>query len=217
MEVGKMPKEKNTKKVKKVTNYKFELKSLLMPALIITIICLISATILVGTYEITKPIIEANNEKRADAARSQVFSLAGAQGFSEISDEELLKDFEGKLPDGLIKVYVANNNKGMVLTTEDKGFGGSILVVTGIDNKGKITGIAITDHKETPGLGTKAMTVEFLDQYMGKIKIDSSKEAKQDVAIDAVTGATVSSDAVYRAVEKALLSYKGLGGVLNDF
>lgn len=212
-----MPKEKNTKKVKKVTNYKFELKSLLMPALIITIICLISATILVGTYEITKPIIEANNEKRADAARSQVFSLAGAQGFSEISDEELLKDFEGKLPDGLIKVYVANNNKGMVLTTEDKGFGGSILVVTGIDNKGKITGIAITDHKETPGLGTKAMTVEFLDQYMGKIKIDSSKEAKQDVAIDAVTGATVSSDAVYRAVEKALLSYKGLGGVLNDF
>lgn len=170
-----MPKEKNTKKVKKVTNYKFELKSLLMPALIITIICLISATILVGTYEITKPIIEANNEKRADAARSQVFSLAGAQGFSEISDEELLKDFEGKLPDGLIKVYVANNNKGMVLTTEDKGFGGSILVVTGIDNKGKITGIAITDHKETPGLGTKAMTVEFLDQYMEKLKLIPQK------------------------------------------
>jgi electron transport complex protein RnfG len=217
MEVGKMPKEKKAKKVKKAINYKLELKSLLMPALIITIICLVSATILVGTYEITKPIIEANNEKRADAARSQVFSLAGSQGFSEISNEELIKDFEGRLPDGLIKVYVANNNKGMVLTTEDKGFGGSILVVTGIDNKGKITGIAITDHKETPGLGTKAMTVEFLDQYMGKIKIDSSKDAKQDVAIDAVTGATVSSDAVYRAVEKALLSYKGLGGVPNDF
>lgn len=212
-----MPKEKKAKKVKKAINYKLELKSLLMPALIITIICLVSATILVGTYEITKPIIEANNEKRADAARSQVFSLAGSQGFSEISNEELIKDFEGRLPDGLIKVYVANNNKGMVLTTEDKGFGGSILVVTGIDNKGKITGIAITDHKETPGLGTKAMTVEFLDQYMGKIKIDSSKDAKQDVAIDAVTGATVSSDAVYRAVEKALLSYKGLGGVPNDF
>jgi electron transport complex protein RnfG len=217
MEVGKMPKEKKAKKVKKAINYKLELKSLLMPALIITIICLVSATILVGTYEITKPIIEANNEKRADAARSQVFSLAGSQGFSEISNEELIKDFEGRLPDGLIKVYVANNNKGMVLTTEDKGFGGSILVITGIDNKGKITGIAITDHKETPGLGTKAMTVEFLDQYMGKIKIDSSKDAKQDVAIDAVTGATVSSDAVYRAVEKALLSYKGLGGVPNDF
>ena len=212
-----MLKEKKAKKVKKAINYKLELKSLLMPALIITIICLVSATILVGTYEITKPIIEANNEKRADAARSQVFSLAGSQGFSEISNEELIKDFEGRLPDGLIKVYVANNNKGMVLTTEDKGFGGSILVVTGIDNKGKITGIAITDHKETPGLGTKAMTVEFLDQYMGKIKIDSSKDAKQDVAIDAVTGATVSSDAVYRAVEKALLSYKGLGGVPNDF
>ena len=212
-----MPKEKKAKKVKKAINYKLELKSLLMPALIITIICLVSATILVGTYEITKPIIEANNEKRADAARSQVFSLAGSQGFSEISNEELIKDFEGRLPDGLIKVYVANNNKGMVLTTEDKGFGGSILVITGIDNKGKITGIAITDHKETPGLGTKAMTVEFLDQYMGKIKIDSSKDAKQDVAIDAVTGATVSSDAVYRAVEKALLSYKGLGGVPNDF
>jgi electron transport complex protein RnfG len=217
MEVGKMLKEKKAKKVKKAINYKLELKSLLTPALIITIICLVSASILVGTYEITKPIIEANNTKRADAARSQVFSLGGSQGFSEISNEELLKDFEGTLPDGLIDVYRANNNKGMVLTTEDRGFGGSILVVTGIDNKGKITGITITDHKETPGLGTKAMTVDFLSQYIGKIKIDSSKDAKQDVAIDAVTGATVSSDAIYRAVEKALLSYKVLGGVPNDF
>lgn len=195
---------------------KSEFKSLLTPVAIITLICLISVTILVGTYQITKPIIETNNAKRADAARGQVFSQAGVQGFSEIPEEKLLKLFKGKLPDGLVNVHVANNSKGMVITTEDKGFGGSIIVVTGLDNKGKITGITITDHTETPGLGTKAMTVDFLSQYLGKTTIDSSMDANKDEAIDAVTGATVSSNAVYRAVEKALLSYKGLGGVPDD-
>lgn len=207
----------NEKKAKSTINYKLEIKSLLIPTIIITIICLVSATILVGTYEITKPIIDANNAKRANAARSEVFSKAGTQGFSEIPEENLLKLFKGKLPEGLVNVYIANNNQGMVVTTEDKGFGGSIIVVTGIDMDGKITGIAITDHTETPGLGTKAMTVEFLSQFMGKIKIDSSQDASKDVAIDAITGATVTSDAVFRAVDKALLSYKGLGGVPNDF
>lgn len=194
-----------------------EVKAMLIPALIITIICLVSATILVGTYEITKPIIEANNAKRADAARSEVFSQAGTQGFSEIPEENLFKMFKNKLPEGLVNVYIANNNTGMVITSVDKGFGGPLFVVTGIDKNGKITGIAITDHKETPGLGTKPMTVDFLDQYIGKTKIDSSPNADRDEAIDAVTGATVSSNAIYRAVEKALASYKGLGGVPNDF
>ncbi len=194
-----------------------EIKSMLIPALIITIICLVSASILVGTYEITKPIIEANNAKRADAARSEVFPQGGAQGFSEIPQEELLKIFKGKMPEGLINVYMANNNKGMVITSVDKGFGGALFVVTGIDKNGKITGIAITDHKETPGLGTKPMTVDFLDQYIGKTKIDSSPNADKDEAIDAVTGATISSNAIYRAVEKALASYREIGGVPNDF
>lgn len=209
-----MPKEKV---LKKPINYKLEIKSLLIPALVITIICLVSATVLVGTYEITKPIIAENNAKRADVARSQVFSQAGTQGFSEIPQEELLELFKGKLPEGLLEVYIANNNKGMVITTRDKGFGGDLFVVTGVDKDGEITGIAVTDHKETPGLGTKAMTLEFLAQYMGKTTIDSSVDADKNEAIDAVTGVTVSCDAIFRAVDKALLSFKELGGVASEF
>lgn len=205
------------KKDDKVISQKSEIKTLLIPVLIITIICLVSVTILVATHEITKPIIEANDAKRADIARSEVFSKAGPQGFSEVPEEELLKLFKNKVPEGLVNVYVANNNEGMVITTEDKGFGGSIIVVTGIDKNGEITGITITDHTETPGLGTKAMTADFLSQYMGKTIIDSSADASKDEAIDAVTGATISSNAIFRAVDKALLSYEKLGGVPSEF
>lgn len=204
-----------TGKIRKFSRYEF--KSLLIPAVVITLICLVSATILVGTYEITKPIIETNNAKRAEAARIEVFSAAGSQGFWEIPKEKLPGLFEGNVPDGLVDIYVANNKTGVVITTEDKGFGGSIVVVTGIDKSGKITGINITDHTETPGLGTKAMTVEFLSQYMGKEKIDSSPNADKYTEIDAVTGATVSSNAVFRAVEKALKGYGELGGVPNVY
>ncbi len=209
-----MPKEK---KEKKARSGESKFRSLLIPTIVITIICLISVTILVWTYEITKPIIETNNAIRADAARSEVFSKAGSQGFSEVPQDKLQRLFKGDLPEGLINVYVANNNMGMVVTTEDKGFGGSMLVVTGIDKNGEITGVIITDHTETPGLGTKAMTVEFLSQYIDKTIIDSSIDADEGEAIDAVTGATISSNAVFRAVEKALMSYKGLGGVPSDF
>ena len=53
-----MPKEK---KEKKARSDESKFRSLLIPTIVITIICLISVTILVWTYEITKPIIETNN------------------------------------------------------------------------------------------------------------------------------------------------------------
>lgn len=192
------------------------IKNYLIPTGILTLICLVSVSILVGTYGMTKPVIDENNAIRADLARKEVFPMAGVLGFEELPLEQVKHFTGGQLPDGLVETYLSNNHGGMVMTTEDKGFGGTMKVITGVDSKGRITGITVTEHSETPGLGTKAMTPEFLSQYYGKSKITNDPEGAEGEFVDAVTGATVSSDAVYRAVEKALLAYEKMGGIPRE-
>ena len=185
----------------------------LMPVIVLTVICLVATATLVGTYGLTKPVIEKNNALRADRARVEVLEISGNQGFESYSYDEIKKMAKGKLPEGTVEVYVARNNLGMVITTEDRGFGGSLLVMTGIDKRGRIRGVKVLDHNETPGLGTKAMTKEFFSQYLFKDKIDNSVEASDDIRVDGITGATVTSEAVYRAVVKALTVYELIGGI----
>lgn len=176
-------------------------KEYIGPSLVLVVICLVVTAALAGTYQITKPVIEAITKANADAARAEVLP-SGAEGFSPVD-----KSFQ----EGIADVYTADNSSGVVITALDKGFGGEIAVMVGIDGSGQITGVKVLDHTETPGLGTKAMTETHLSQYRGKTKISNSSEA-DPTYIDAITGATVTSNAVFRAVDKALHQYAELGG-----
>ena len=175
-------------------------KESLAPSLTLVMLCLLVTVALSVTYEVTKPIIANITKANADAARSEVLP-AGAGGFTVI---------KGALMPGVVDIYAADNNSGKVITTVDKGYGGEIMVMTGIDAEGKIQGIKILVHKETPGLGTKAMTAKHLSQFIGQVKITNTGEAAA-ANIDAITGATLTSNGIYRAVDKALAQYHELG------
>ncbi len=177
-------------------------KELIAPSLVLVIMCFVITASLAGTYQMTKPIIEDINAKNADATRAVVMP-AGADGFTK---------FEGELAPNVVDMYKANNGSGMTFTTVDKGFGGTITVMVGVDANGAITGVKITDHTETPGLGNKAMTPEYLSQYIGQTAITRTDEAEK-TQIDAITGATVSSNAIFRATNTALIQYEKIGGV----
>jgi electron transport complex protein RnfG len=166
-------------------------KEYFQPTISLLIICLFVTVALAATYIVTAPIIAKVTKERADAARLLVLPNAKG-GFSP---------FEASFDDGIIDVYFAKDDTGAVITTRDKGFGGNIKVMTGFDNAGKITGIKLLEHKETPGLGTKVMADEYLGQYMGKSDLEN---------IDAITGVTISSMAMYRAVDKAMKQFKKL-------
>ncbi|NLP30772.1 MAG: RnfABCDGE type electron transport complex subunit G [Clostridiales bacterium] len=176
-------------------------KELIAPTLVLVIICLVVTAALAITYQITKPIIEEINLEKANLARAEVLP-EGAEGFSPLEGIELI--------DNVVEVYQANNGSGMIFTIVDKGFGGDITVMVGINSSKEIEGVKVTSHQETPGLGTKAMTVEHLSQYEGKVTI--SANPSDENGIDAVTGATVSSNAIFRAVETALEQFEKLGG-----
>ncbi len=171
------------------------------PTVILLIICLVISAALAVTYQVTLPQIEKINKETADAARMEV--LKGAESFTAK---------EGDLPEGVTEYYVEDNGLGVVVTAQNKSFGGTITVMVGIDSDGAITGVKVTDHADTPGLGTKAMTTEYLSQYKEITDLDDVDNIKKDSQVDHVTGASVSSNGIYGAVKYALAAYDEMGG-----
>ncbi len=169
--------------------------------IILFIICLVISGALAVTYQITAPQIEQINKETADAARMQV--LPEADSFTPA---------DGSLPDGVTEYYTADNGAGVVVTAQNSSFGGTMTVMVGIDPEGAVTGVTVTEHADTPGLGTKAMEPDYLKQYQGLTALDDVDSIKDDSQVDQVTGATVSSDGVYGAVKSALAAYEEMGG-----
>lgn len=106
-----------------------------------------------------------------------------------------------------------------------KGYGGKISFALGIDQYGATTGISITSQSETAGLGAKCEDEEFQKRFIDVYGISEtdelySKETPEENVIpdnegrerhlkskvQAITGATVTSRAITRAV-KGIIFY----------
>lgn len=178
-------------------------KDYIAPTLVLFLICFVATFALAGTYQVTKPVIDRITKLNADAARSEVLTTGKDGGFTEM---------QVPMEDGITEVYKAKNNSGIVCTAVVKGFSSGLTVMTGIDADGKVTGIKITSHQETPGLGTKAMTPEHLGLFHGAAAITMTNEDGK-TQVDAVTGATYSSKGIFKAVNLSLKEFAKIGGV----
>ena len=183
------------------------LKDFVIPVVVLVAICFAVTFLLAFTYGVTKPIIDENTAAAASEARKQV--LSEADNFKE-TDAELYVLEEGKVYAS--EVYTADNGAGMVVTVKSNSYGGTLTSMVGIGKDGKITGVVVTEHADTPGVGTKAHDAGHLKQYEGLSAL-TSEDVKADTEVDAVTGASVSSGAVHKAVYCALEQYKAMGGV----
>lgn len=172
------------------------------PTLVLAIICLVVTLLLSATYEITLPIIEENAIRTAEEARKEV--LPEADSFTLIEDS-----FDSiTLPDGvaIVDAYQADNGVGCTVTVTSKGYSSDALkVMVGIKEDGTIEKIKILNNAETPGLGSKVSNPEFADQFSG---MDNSMQNLQ-----MVSGATISSKAMQRAVETAFQIFEMVKGV----
>lgn len=109
------------------------------------------------------------------------------------------------------KVYASD--LGYAVEVAPAGFGGAIDMMVGIDREGKVLGIRIISHTETPGLGASAASENaageaFRGQFAGKE--GTLAVTKDGGEIDALTGATVTSRAVTAGVNAALACVAGL-------
>lgn len=121
-------------------------------------------------------------------------------------------------------VHKAEN--GFVIETVTYGYAGEITMFIGVNNEGKVTGLVVRDLSETFGLGAEALTDHvFLKQFLnsaGTFEVvtaapDAFSGATGEVAevegdtvgVDALTGATVTSKAIVRAVNSAVAYVTG--------
>lgn len=168
-------------------------KEFIVPAAVLTIICVVVSAALVLTNDVTKPIIEAAKIAEADAARVEV--LAGAKGFEKVTVS---------VP-GITEAYKASNGAGYVFTSETKGYGGSMFVMTGITAEGTVEKVKLMTNQETQGIGSAVGEDKYTGQYVGKdIKLEG---------VNAISGATISSGAFKSGVEAAFQAYAELAGV----
>jgi electron transport complex protein RnfG len=84
-----------------------------------------------------------------------------------------------------------------------KGYHELIEVMVGVGPDGKLTGISIMSHTETPGLGARIVEPEFTDQFKG-LDLDTTKLSAEGGKVDTLSGATSSTTGVITAVSAAL-------------
>ncbi|MDD7403976.1 MAG: RnfABCDGE type electron transport complex subunit G [bacterium] len=191
------------------------------------IITLISGILLGGIYVVTKPAIAKQDEKTKQEAYAAVYD--GAE-FAEDKDvDSKLKSFQTDLTNGktkteagedlsdveiseVLKATVDGKDAGYVVTCSGKGYGGQVQIALGIDGEGTIKGIQIMDcSNETPGLGQNSANKEWNGQYIGMSTsqdinvVKDNSGSKENGTINAISGATITSKAVTRAVDGALL------------
>lgn len=188
---------------------KMDLKAVLRPALTLMIICLIVTVGLAGTDALTKERIAALAAEAEQSARSEV--LPDAAEFAAY-DENV---FVGKDQTGAVTGYV--------IVTESSGYGGKMRVMCGITADGKLCGITVLSHGETVGLGANCTKEEFRTQFAGPLPPDGYTVYKAGATppaeggIAALTGATISSNAVVTAVNNAMQVFESIrdGGAAN--
>ena len=97
---------------------------------------------------------------------------------------------------------------GYAMSISTSGSQGEIVVAYGYGVDGTSMGIDILTSSETSGLGSKASEPEFKDQYAGKA-VESFTVVKSGAAgdseINAISGATITSNAVTTAVNAGIV------------
>ena len=190
-------------------------ESFAAPVVVLSAICLVVSLALAFTYKIANPIIIRNNEAVAVAARQQI--LPAADAFTMVEDIEPASSTDGKA--AVKEVYAADNGTGYVMTVETTSFGGALTMMVGVDENGALTGVKVTEHADTPGVGTKNMDNAYLGQYNGLTALTSPDNIKKETADLAsggtfafISGASVSGQAIHSGVEAALSQYAAMGG-----
>jgi len=159
-------------------------------------------------YDGTAKIIAQRQRADLEESLSELFN--DADDFKPISG---LKSGDPTVTieeDGTFAAYKNGEVIGAILRTSRASYNGAIKILVGVGVNGKISGVKILEHSDTPGLGANAASanyyvdrakgIHFYDQFVGKAVSDPFVP-KSDVI--AITAATITSRAVAASVKAA--------------
>jgi electron transport complex protein RnfG len=200
-----------------------------IPAITLLVICAVSALLLVFVHDLTA----------ADESESITPEISDALAaiYGEAEEFTIYDTPLGGSETAYVNMSLRGNagDTAFIIVTNGYNKEGLTLLI-GLDNAGAVKGIVTLESAETPGLGTKTDSPEFMGQFVGfalddvpepvtpdetiyKVRFAKSEaeleelkasqpETPQSFEWDAITGATLSSNGVYEAVKLAVIAYR---------
>jgi len=173
---------------------------------------------LAGINAIASGTIERNEQ--LEFRRSLIYVFNIVEDARSLPSEEVQKLYMDRIQeiDGEQTVYIADNEgkREIAFTVQSAGLWGTITALVAVDESGsRIVGIDFVNHSETPGLGGRIDETAFKEQFRGE-RISSSSSAriavvsgqdtgsKDDSKVDAITGATRTSESIQTLLNKAI-------------
>ena len=180
--------------------------------IILTTISLVAAVALAKVYDITR--VRIAEQERLKTMNGLKAVLPSFNNDVEKYAREVVVGQDKKGRDIKIKFYTGKMDEKPVgvafgMVAHD-GYAGDINILMGVSPEGKVSGIEIISHQETPGLGSKITQDKWKEEFKGRSIEDGPKfSVKKDGGIiDQFSGATISPRAVVAAVKKGLELYK---------
>lgn len=197
------------------------MNKIIKDTLAITVITLVSGFLLGLVQDITAGPIAEQQQKAKEEAYKAVFVDADSFEQINLSDEvsgglEACLDENGYAAqdiDEVMKALDASGNQlGYAFTvTTSEGYGGDIQFAMGVKDDGTLNGISILSIGETAGLGMRATTDDFKNQFKDK-KVEKFEYTKNgataDNQIDALSGATITTNAMTNGVNAGLCAFQ---------
>ena len=195
--------------------------------LILTAITVVSGLLLGVVYDITKePIAQAQENTKqeayrtvlSDASEFETVEFDADAAASLLSENGYTSDVITEIAEGM---DAGGATVGYVISVQSsEAYDGALSLSVGIASDGTVKGIEMLEISETAGLGMKADEAEFKDQFKDKNvqKFTYTKTGEDgDDKIDAISGATITTNAVTNAVDYALVYFQNeLGGGVNE-
>ena len=184
-------------------------------------ITIVAGLVLGFVYQITKEPIAQQEAKAKQEACQEVFQDAASfEPMEIVAIDDAGWAEAGYAQESIDEVMSAMDASGSLLgyvitVTTKEGYGGDIQFSIGIRTDGTVNGMSILSISETAGLGMRADEVlkpQFADKQVEKFEYTKSGAASES-QIDAISGATITTNAVTNGVNAGLYYFQTkLGG-----
>ena len=201
------------------------MKEMMKNTAILLVITIVAGLVLGLVYQITKDPIALQEANKKQEACQEVFPDAASFEAMDVADVDVSGWKEaGYAQESIDEVMSATDDAGgllgyVITVTTHEGYGGDIQFSIGIRMDGTINGVSILSISETAGLGMRADEV-LKPQFAGKQteKFEYTKSgATSENQIDAISGATITTNAVTNGVNAGLYYFRTeLGGGSAD-
>ncbi len=201
----------------------FTLRQILSAGALLALTALLAAGLLAGVKQVTAGRI-AEAERQA-----QLRALAAVLPRDRYDNDPLADVIAVRAPawlgeDAPLPVWRARRGQAAVQLVlralAPDGYSGSIALLIGVGRDGRLAGVRVIEHRETPGLGDaiEAEKSDWIDRFIGRSLIDPPPERwavrKDGGDFDAFAGATITPRAVVAAIHRALAFVEKHGDTL---